>query len=353
MQSARECLSLVKDWCWGGLSGPKLLEYIKSKIEAQRMKGSHWPKRRSQVSDGMVKIIGKVRNHKVLIEMHAEPLRRLLQVAGGCYPRHVAMREALELLDGKHDIKPTEMLDKTGARAPGIRWGNIHKHVDRCDIFFRGGGNPAGTKKFFDDNAALMSRLARRIHGGDTLYVGLSAGMFYDETRYLLHIVIGRIWPNQDQVPDSDRYEPGRITMTTGILWNWWKGKRWQGHAFWCKNARSESSLAAESGPQQRWPQKVAGKGSRQRWGGSKQHKSWRCSRPHRSWGCSNSKAGDSAAVSAGEPLWHLTPKTHQTMHMPKQAVLINPVAVQYYKDESFVGVVTKIWQMAMLQVAT
>ena len=56
---------------------------------------------------------------------------------------------------------------------------------------------------------------------------------------------------------------------------------------------------------------------------------------------------------SAGEPLWHLTPKTHQTMHMPKQALLINPVAVQYYKDESFVGVVTKIWRMAMLQVAT
>ena len=143
MQSARECLSLVKDWCWGGLSGPKLLEYIKSKIEAQRMKGSHWPKRRSQVSDGMVKIIGKVRNHKVLIEMRAEPLRRLLQVAGGCYPRHVAMREALELLDGKHDIRPARSgsswadsaagkwsvmakhaggVDKTGARAPGIRW---------------------------------------------------------------------------------------------------------------------------------------------------------------------------------------------------------------------------------------
>ena len=46
-----------------------------------------------------------------------------------------------------------------------------------------GGGTPAGTKKFFDDNAALMSRL---IHGGNTLYVGgcggaIAAGMFYDE----------------------------------------------------------------------------------------------------------------------------------------------------------------------------
>ena len=49
-------------------------------------------------------------------------------------------------------------------------------------------------------------------------------------------------------------------------------------------------------------------------------------------------------AASDGEPLWHLTPKMHHTMHIPKQAQLINPVAVQCYKDESFVGVVTKIW---------
>ena len=49
-------------------------------------------------------------------------------------------------------------------------------------------------------------------------------------------------------------------------------------------------------------------------------------------------------AIDSGDYLWHLTPKTHQTMHIPKQALLINPVAVQCYKDESFVGVVTKIW---------
>ena len=34
----------------------------------------------------------------------------------------------------------------------------------------------------------------------------------------------------------------------------------------------------------------------------------------------------------------------HQTLHVPKQAKLINPVSVQNYKDESFVGVVAKIW---------
>ena len=49
-------------------------------------------------------------------------------------------------------------------------------------------------------------------------------------------------------------------------------------------------------------------------------------------------------ATESGDPLWHLTRKTHETMHIPKQASLINPVAVQCYKDESFVGVVTKIW---------
>ena len=49
-------------------------------------------------------------------------------------------------------------------------------------------------------------------------------------------------------------------------------------------------------------------------------------------------------ASADAEPLWHLTPKVHQTMHIPKQASLINPVVVQCYKDESFVGVVTNIW---------
>ena len=56
-------------------------------------------------------------------------------------------------------------------------------------------------------------------------------------------------------------------------------------------------------------------------------------------------------ASADAEPLWHLTPKVHQTMHIPKQASLINPVVVQCYKDESFVGVVTKSG-MHKLQVA-
>ena len=49
-------------------------------------------------------------------------------------------------------------------------------------------------------------------------------------------------------------------------------------------------------------------------------------------------------ATEVGHFLWHLTPKVHQTMHIIKQARLINPVAVQNYQEESFHGVVTKIW---------
>ena len=44
------------------------------------------------------------------------------------------------------------------------------------------------------------------------------------------------------------------------------------------------------------------------------------------------------------DPLWHLTPKVHQTMHLPKQAKLINPRAVHNYTEESLVGKVAKIW---------
>ena len=46
-----------------------------------------------------------------------------------------------------------------------------------------------------------------------------------------------------------------------------------------------------------------------------------------------------------GEFCWHLTPKTHQTCHIPQQAALINPVSVQNYKEESFVGKIADIWE--------
>ena len=49
-------------------------------------------------------------------------------------------------------------------------------------------------------------------------------------------------------------------------------------------------------------------------------------------------------SANQGEPCWHITPKTHSTCHIPKQAALINPVKVQNYMEESLVGKVAEIW---------
>jgi hypothetical protein len=51
-----------------------------------------------------------------------------------------------------------------------------------------------------------------------------------------------------------------------------------------------------------------------------------------------------SISASRGEPCWHVTPKTHSTCHIPKQAALINPVKVQNYMEESLVGKVAQVW---------
>ena len=51
-----------------------------------------------------------------------------------------------------------------------------------------------------------------------------------------------------------------------------------------------------------------------------------------------------SIASADGTPLWHLTPKVHQTLHLPRQCELINSRFVQAYAEESLVGVIAKIW---------
>ena len=49
-------------------------------------------------------------------------------------------------------------------------------------------------------------------------------------------------------------------------------------------------------------------------------------------------------ATAKGELCFHLSPKVHQSLHIYKQCLLINPRFVQNYKEESFVGKITKIW---------
>ena len=41
---------------------------------------------------------------------------------------------------------------------------------------------------------------------------------------------------------------------------------------------------------------------------------------------------------------WQITPKVHYSLHLPSQARLINPRAVQNYAEESLIGRLTKMW---------
>ena len=44
------------------------------------------------------------------------------------------------------------------------------------------------------------------------------------------------------------------------------------------------------------------------------------------------------------ENCWQVTPKVHICQHFPEQSELVNPVFVQNYQEESFIGFVTKLW---------
>ena len=62
------------------------------------------------------------------LNKHAEPLMGLLEVAGGCHPRHVAVRNTLELLDAKHDIRPAKCTAHWADAAAG-KWTVMAKHA--------------------------------------------------------------------------------------------------------------------------------------------------------------------------------------------------------------------------------
>ena len=47
----------------------------------------------------------------------------------------------------------------------------------------------------------------------------------------------------------------------------------------------------------------------------------------------------------AGLNRWQITPKVHYAMHLPTQALLINPLFVQRYAEESLIGRITKMWR--------
>ena len=54
-----------------------------------------------------------------------------------------------------------------------------------------------------------------------------------------------------------------------------------------------------------------------------------------------------SIAETQNMPHWHMPPKTHYGQHWPEQCMLINSRYVQTYGFESFIGVLTKIWESA------
>ena len=50
----------------------------------------------------------------------------------------------------------------------------------------------------------------------------------------------------------------------------------------------------------------------------------------------------------AGLLLYKICPKCHYVLHMGDQSLLINPVSVQCYADESLVGVICGIWHKSI-----
>ena len=113
-----------------------------------------------------------------------------------------------------------------------FEWDNIADHLTRCDIFYMGGGPAPCIPGFLERHAALMRRLAERVHLGETMYVAgcggaIAAGSKYESSPNvdMLELVpgnIGRIFEHAREVPPSDEDEPGRISMSkqTGMMWN-------------------------------------------------------------------------------------------------------------------------------------
>ena len=61
---------------------------------------------------------------------------------------------------------------------------DINSHIDRCDIWYQGGGCPAKVKNLFELYPQALQYLTHRVLSGSLLYIGGCAGMIMTGSRY-------------------------------------------------------------------------------------------------------------------------------------------------------------------------